>query len=307
LNYSGKEIMMNSPKQLLGPMRVAFLVLPPVCVLLGVGTAAWTNGPINAVHAVLIFIGALAAHISVNALNEYFDFKSGLDLRTVRTPFSGGSGTLPANPAMARSALYTGLIALAITGLIGLYFSFIRGWALLPLGLLGLVVIVAYTPWLTRSAVLCLIAPGLGFGPLMVMGTDFALTGSYSWTAFFASLVPFFLVSDLLLLNQFPDVEADRATGRRHLLIVAGKKTSSVVYVAFLFLAYVAIAAGVWLGYLPVLGLLGLVPLVIAVPTAIGVLRHAENPEKLMPYLGLNVLLNVLTPLLLAIGLLVAA
>ncbi len=118
---------MNSPKQLLGPMRVAFLVLPPVCVLLGLGTAAWTNVPINAVHLVLIFIGALAAHISVNALNEYFDFKSGLDLRTMRTPFSGGSGTLPANPAMARPALNTGLIALAVTGLIGLYFPSSRG------------------------------------------------------------------------------------------------------------------------------------------------------------------------------------
>jgi len=297
---------MNSPKQLLGPMRVAFLVLPPVCVLLGTGTAALTNGPINAVHLVLIFIGALAAHISVNALNEYFDFKSGLDLRTMRTPFSGGSGTLPANPSMARTALNTGLIALAITSLIGLYFSFVRGWALLPLGLLGLVVIVAYTPWLTRYPLLCLIAPGLGFGPLMVMGTDFALTGSYSWTAFFASLVPFFLVSDLLLLNQFPDVEADRSAGRRHLLIVAGNKRSSVVYAAFLLLAYLSIAIGVGLGYLPVLGLLGLLPLVIAVPTAVGAVRYAEKMEKLMPYLGLNVLLNVITPLLLAIGLLIA-
>jgi len=298
--------MTNSPKQLLGPMRVAFLVLPPVCVLLGIGTAALTDEPINALHAVLIFIGALAAHISVNSLNEYFDFKSGLDLRTMRTPFSGGSGTLPANPAMARSALNTGLITLAITSLIGLYFTFVRGWALLPLGLLGLVVIVAYTPWLTRYWLPCLIAPGLGFGPLMVMGTDFALTGSYSWTAFIASLVPFFLVNDLLLLNQFPDVEADRSAGRRHLLIVAGKKRSSVVYVAFLFFAFLSIAVGVGLGYLPVHGLLGLLPLVIAVPTAIGVIRYAEVMDKLMPYLGLNVLLQVITPLLLAIGLLIA-
>jgi len=300
--------MMSSPKQLLGPMRVAFLVLPPVCVLLGLGTAARTNVPINAAHLVLIFIGALAAHISVNALNEYFDFKSGLDLRTIRTPFSGGSGTLPASPAMARPAMYTGLIALAVTCLIGLYFL-IQGWAwaLLPLGLLGVIVIVAYTPWLTRYPLLCLIAPGLGFGPLMVMGTHFVLTGSYSWAAFIASLVPFFLVSDLLLLNQFPDVEADRAAGRRHLLIVAGKKKSSVVYVAFLFLAFIAIAVGVGLGYLPTLGLLGLLPLAVAVPTAIGAIRYAEKMERLMPYLGLNVLLNVITPLLLAIGLLMAA
>jgi 1,4-dihydroxy-2-naphthoate octaprenyltransferase len=288
-------------------MRVAFLVLPPACVLLGVGTAVWSDGPINLAALLLAFIGAVAAHISVNALNEYFDFRSGLDLNTVKTPFSGGSGTLPANPAMARSALSIGLITFALTGLIGLYFLFVRGWALLPLGLLGLIIILTYTIWITRYPVLCLIAPGLGFGPLMVMGTDFVLTGSYSWTAFIASLVPFFLVSDLLLLNQFPDVEADRGVGRRHLPIVVGRKTSSVVYGAFLLLTYVSIAVGVLLGLLPLAGLLGLIPLVLAVPTMVGVYRHAENLEKLMPYLGRNVLLNITTPILLAIGLLIAA
>jgi len=297
---------MNTPKQLLGPMRVAFLVLPPACVLLAVGTAVWTHGKINFFYLALAFIGALAAHISVNALNEYFDFKSGLDLKTLKTPFSGGSGTLPANPTMARPALNIGLITLALTGLIGLYFLFARGWALLPLGLLGMVVILTYTVWITRYPLLCLIAPGLGFGPLMVMGTHFVLTGSYSWTAFFASLVPFFLVSNLLLLNQFPDAEADRTVGRRHLPIVVGRKTSSVVYGAFLLLTYLSIVVGVLLGTLPTAGLLGLLPLVVAVPTLVGVFRHAENLEKLMPYMGLNVLLNILTPVLLAVGLLIA-
>jgi 1,4-dihydroxy-2-naphthoate octaprenyltransferase len=297
---------MNTPKQLLGPMRVAFLVLPPACVLLGVGTAVWTHGEINFLYLALAFIGAVAAHISVNALNEYFDFKSGLDLKTLKTPFSGGSGTLPANPTMARPALNIGVITLALTGLIGLYFLFARGWALLPLGLLGMVVILTYTIWITRYPLLCLIAPGLGFGPLMVMGTHFVLTGSYSWTAFFASLVPFFLVSDLLLLNQFPDAEADRTVGRRHLPIVVGRKTSSVVYGAFLLLAYLSIVAGVLLRTLPTASLLGLIPLVAAVPTLVGVFRYAETLEKLMPYLGLNVLLNILTPVLLAIGLLIA-
>ena len=79
------------------------------------------------------------------------------------------------------------------------------------------------------------------------------------------------------------------------------------MYAAFLFLAFVAIAVGVALGKLPTLGLLGLLPLVIAVPTASGAIRYAEHTEKLVPYMGLNVLLNVITPLLLGIGLLIAA
>ncbi len=297
---------MNNRKALLGPVRLPFLVLPPACVLLGVGTAVWTQGSINALYVVLAFVGAVAAHISVNALNEYFDFRSGLDLRTERTPFSGGSGTLPASPEMERPALTIGLVALAITAVIGLYFLTVWGWALLPLGLLGFVVVAAYTPWLTRSPLLCLLAPGLGFGLLMVMGTDFVLTGSYTWTAFVASLVPTFLVSDLLLLNQFPDVEADESVGRRHFPIVAGRRTSSLIYGAFLLLAYLSIVVGVVLGLLPVASLLGLLTLIIAVPTAINVYRHAENLEKLVPLMGINVLLTVVTPVLVAIGLLVA-
>lgn len=294
---------MKEAKYLLGLIRAPFLVLAPVCVLLGIGTAVWTRGQIDVLHAVLAFVGAVAAHISVNALNEYADFRSGLDFKTQRTPFSGGSGTLPANPEMARYALGIGLTTLTLTGLIGLYFLYVWGLGLLPLGLLGLVAIVSYTSWVTRYPVLCLITPGLGFGMFMVMGTDFVLTGNYSWTVFVASLVPFFLVNDLLLLNQFPDVEADRSIGRRHYPIVIGQQASSIIYGVFLLLAYLSIIAGVLLDLLPTASLLGLVALIIAMPTAVGAYRYAEDMEKLMPYLGFNVLLNILTPILVAIGL----
>src|SRR4030042_5732906 len=192
---------MKIRKDILGPMRVPFLILTPACVLLGVATANQSGAQINPLHVLLVLIGALCTHISVNAFNEYDDFKSGLDARTQRTPFSGGSGTLQANPAMARTALATALITIGVVILTGIYFTWYHGFAILPLGLLGILIIVAYTPWLTRNPLLCLIAPGIGFGPLMVMGTHFALTGHYSWTAFAASLVPFFLVSNLLLLN----------------------------------------------------------------------------------------------------------
>ncbi len=288
-------------------MRLPFLVLPPACVLLGVGTAVWTHGDINVLHAIIAFIGAVASHISVNALNEYFDFRSSLDFRTRPTPFSGGSGTLPSHPEVARSAAITGLVSLALTAAIGLYFLSIWGLALLPLGLLGLVVVLAYTNWITRYPFLCLVAPGLGFGTLMVMGIDFVLTGSYSWPAFFASLLPFFLVSNLLLLNQFPDVEADRSVGRRHYPIVIGRKASSVLYAAFLGATYLSIVLGWAFGFLPAAALLGLLTLAIALPTAAGAFRYADNLERLVPYLGLNVLLTVATPLLVAIGLFIAA
>lgn len=292
---------------IVGPMRLPFLVLPPACVALGAATAAWSGSKINLLYLFIAFVGAVSAHISVNALNEYDDFKSGLDFNTRRTPFSGGSGTLPAKPDKAHVAFITGMISLAITALIGIYFTYIRGLGLLPLGLLGLFIIVAYTRWLTRSPFLCLIAPGLGFGPLMVMGTDFVLNGSYSWTSFVASLVPFFLVSDLLLLNQFPDVEADREIGRHHLPIAIGKEASVKVYGAFLAAAYAAIVVGYLAGVLPSASLVALVSIVLAVSTVKGAARHAGDITKLIPYMGRNVVINIATPVLLAISLFVVS
>ncbi len=296
---------MKNVKYILGTMRLPFLILAPACALLGLGTAVWTSGPVSVLYSILAFIGAIAAHVSVNVLNEYFDYRSGLDSRTVRTPFSGGSGTLQERPEMARPALYTGLAAAAVVALIGVYFLSVRGWSLLPLGLLGLLVIFIYTPWLAHSPVLCLIAPGLGFGPLIVMGTDLVLTGHYSWSALVASLVPFFLVNDLLLLNQFPDVDADRSTGRRNLPIVLGRQASSIVYGAFLLLAYLSIVVGVGLRLLPPASLIGLVTLLLAVRAFAGARQHAEDTQRLMPALGQNVIINILTPVLVAIGLFV--
>jgi 1,4-dihydroxy-2-naphthoate octaprenyltransferase len=298
-------VVVSESKYLLGPMRVPFLILTPACVLLGLGTAVWTAGRVSILHVVLTLVGAVAAHVSVNAFNEYFDFKSGLDSRTQRTPFSGGSGTLQERPQLAGWALGIAAGSAALVGLIGLYFVYVRGWLLLPLGLLGLLLIVVYTPWVARIPLLCLVAPGLGFGILMVMGTHVALTGEYSWTAFIASLVPFFLVSDLLLLNQFPDVEADQSVGRRHMPIVAGRRASSLIYGGFLLLAYVAIAVGVALKYLPLTSLIGLATMLIAVPVSIGAYRHAENVGRLVPLMGMNVIINIVTPVLVATGLLI--
>ena len=292
---------------IVGPMRLPFLILTPACVMLGAATAAWSGAKINLYYLALAFVGAVASHISVNALNEYHDFTSGLDFNTQPTPFSGGSGTLPKNPDKAHVALITGLVSLFVIVIVGIYFLSVRGLWLLPVGLLGIVTIVAYTKWITRNPFLCLIAPGLGFGPLMVMGTDFALSGSYSWTSFVASLVPFFLVSNLLLLNQFPDVEADRGVGRHHFPITIGRESSVKLYVFFLGGAYLAIIFGFIAGSLPLTGFLALGSIVIAVPTVKGVARFANDVDRLIPYMGRNVVIIILTPVLLAIGLFISS
>ena len=79
----------------LSPARLPFLVLTPACVLLGLASVHWTHDHLDLLMAALVMLGALAAHVSVNAFNEYLDFRSGLDAMTKPTPFSGGSGVLP--------------------------------------------------------------------------------------------------------------------------------------------------------------------------------------------------------------------
>ena len=298
--------MENKPKLLLGPMRLPFLVLAPACVAVGAGTAFWQTRHIEWLQIVLVLVGAVASHVCVNVFNEYFDFITGLDARTRRTPFSGGSGTLQAHPEMARSTLALALCAMALAAGIGLYFIWIRGWQLLPLGIAGLFLLATYTIWLARDPFLCLLAPGLGFGVLMVMGTHFALTGSYSWAAFVASLVPTFLVSDLLLLNQFPDVEADRSIGRRDFPMIIGRRSSAVLYGVLLLLAYLSIVAGAVLGLLPWFSLVALPTVFIAWKAYRGAYSNAENVPGLIPSMALNVVVNLAAPLLLAIGLFIS-
>lgn len=294
---------MNAIKSLPGTMRIPFLFLTPACVLVGVATACWQTGKIAWLQILLVLIGALASHICTNVFNEYFDFKSGLDAKTKRTPFSGGSGTLQAHPRMEKSTLSLAIVSLTIAAGIGIYFVFLRGWLLLLTGVIGLLLMVTYTVWWARNPLLCLLAPGLGFGILMVNGTHFCLTGSYGWTALVASLVPAFLVSDLLLLNQFPDVDADQNVGRRNFPILIGRRASARLYGILLLLAYLSVVVGVILKLLPVFCLLALLTGFIAWKAFRGAISNAENIPALVPSMGLNVIVNLATPILLAVGL----
>jgi 1,4-dihydroxy-2-naphthoate octaprenyltransferase len=289
--------------------RPQFLLLTPVSVCVGVGTAAWVTGGLGALpwgYVILAFIGALCAHIATNVLNDYFDYTSGLDLKTKPTPFSGGSGILPQGLMTPRNALVFGLVALGLTGAIGIFFWAVWGWGILPLGLLGIITIVAYTPWVTKHPFLCLIAPGLGFGPLMVMGTHYVLTGGYEAVSLLASLVPGLLVSNLLLLNQFPDVEADAAVRRRNIPIVMGRGPSARLYAALALAAYLVIILAWIIGDAPAFTLIALVALPLALHTIKGVAKHADQIDHLVPYLGKNVMYTLATPLLLGIGFMIA-
>lgn len=282
--------------------RPPFLILTPICVFLGTSTAIASQGSIDTVALALIMLGALCAHISVNTLNEHADFKSGLDLVTVRTPFSGGSGALPGDPAMVNMVQATGLVTLFVTIAIGIYFINNYGMLILPIGVIGVVIILTYTKWINRWPLLCLLAPGVGFGTLMVIGTHLVLAGEISIMPWLASLVPFCLVSNLLLLNQYPDIQADKSIGRYHLPIAYGVKISSYAYCILLLTAYAAILLGIYYGYFPQLSLIAVSPILLSLFSLTGALKYAEKIGQHPQYLASNVAATLLSPLLLAIS-----
>ena len=284
-------------------MRVPFLVLTPVCVFLGASTVTTSETSISLL--LLVLLGALLAHISVNALNEYSDFKSGLDLATTRTPFSGGSGALPENPEMSGAVFAVGAVSLMLTLTIGGFFVWKYGAGIVPIGVTGMVLIVTYTDWINRYPFLCLLAPGIGFGFLMVVGTQFVLQGEYVPLSVLVAVIPFFLVNNLLLLNQYPDIVADASVGRNHFPIAYGVSLSNLAYALFALATTASIIIYVLLGYLPAISFIALLPMPLAFFALYGAIKYRENIGSYPHYLGANVGVAILVPLLLGLSIII--
>lgn len=293
----------NSATQtLLRSMRLPFLMLTPACLFLG-WSLAITNQVEFEVHlAFLTLIGAICAHISVNTLNEFFDYKSGLDLNTHRTPFSGGSGALVEHPKMHKAVFIVGVVTLLITIAIGLFFIWKYSWAILPLGVVGALLIVFYTGWINRHPFLCLISPGLGFGLLMVLGAYFSLTGEYPSALAVICLVPFFLINNLLLLNQYPDISPDKSVGRKTFPIVYGIRGSNTVYAIFNLLATLVIVMAVSFEVLPQASLLTLLLMLLTIYSLKGAVKHGRQLGEHPKYLAANVVVANLVPVVLGLS-----
>jgi 1,4-dihydroxy-2-naphthoate octaprenyltransferase len=283
--------------------RPQFLLLSVVLAFFGT-CIAWYNGAFHLGHAILAFIGLLLCHISVNVLNDYYDYKSGIDLKTRRTPFSGGSGFLPAASLKPEHVFRFGLACFLLAVPIGVYFVLVSGWLLLPLLVIGAVCILFYTPLLTRLN-WPEWAPGAGLGALPVLGAYFVQTGEYTIPAIVASIPSAILVHNLLFLNEFPDAEADKTAGRKTMPITMGKTKSSIIYSVLTGMVYLWIIGWVAAGLMPVFCLIALATLPFAVRAIRGALRY-QDESKLMPSMANNVLVMLLTQLLLGIGYLLA-
>ena len=248
-------------KTVITTCRIPFLTLAAANVILALTTINFNQKSVMLSEFFICLIGALAAHIAVNTLNEYQDFHSGLDFKTDRSPFNGGSGGLVENPDAAPAVLNCVFFSVLVTILVGIYFLISRGTAILPIGLLGLLIVILYTNVINRFAVLCLFAPGIGFGSLIYLGSYYVLAGAMEVNVGILSLVSMFLVNNVLLLSQIPDLEADKTVGRRHIVITVGIKNSLKIYLLFLILALSLLVFSIIAGLLPTMSALTFIPL----------------------------------------------
>lgn len=296
----------------LNQIRANFLVLAVLLVVIGIALSFKylpAGHTIRWVDALLIILGTVMAHASVNLFNEYSDHLTGIDKNTIRTPFSGGSGMMNSGFTDPSSVLIAAVATLLIAGSIGIYFGIVVHWSLFIIMLTGAFSIVFYTPLLTKI-MLGELFSGLTLGTLVVLGTFIALTATpgqplgtlLPFEVIMVSVPPGILTALLLLLNQFPDAEADKQGGRKHLVIKLGYRNAAFVYAAGVIATFVIILV------LPLAGVssywlyLGLLPLPVIFTATSKTLRFYNNVDKLVPALGANIVTVLLTDALLALS-----
>jgi len=284
--------------------RPQFLILSVILGFLGTSIAWYEHqeygGPFNLGYAFLATIGLIVAHMSVNVFNDYFDSRSQLDTKTVRTPFSGGSGAIQSGLLTEKQALWVGIATLIIIIPIGVFFTVVTGWLLLPLLAIAIICIILYTPLILKMGYPEWSA-GLGLGVLPVLGAYFVQTGIYNLGAVLASIPSGILVHNLLLLNEFPDAEHDVTVKRRTLPIFVGKKKAAIFYSVLTIIVYLWIIGTVISRDMPVFTLLGLLTLPLAFKAIDGAFKY-DDRSKLIPAMANNVFVVLFTQLLMAVG-----
>lgn len=299
----------------LAQTRANFLLLAVVLTFIGFALAVKEinslNGAINVFHLLLLLIGNVLAHTSVNLFNEYSDFKTKIDFHTIRNPFSGGSGMLVSGKTKPETVLKVAIITMLIGLAIGIYFVIIAHWFLIILIAISALTIVLYTPLLAKILLGEFFA-GLTLGSFVVVGTYIGLTANPEMNlsqiiplkVIIVSIPAGILTSLLLFLNEFPDAEADKEGGRYHIVIAVGKKISGYLYCLGIFLVYATIIL------IPILNLssyfiyLGLLTLPLALKSCTTAVKYGSEVDKIIPAMGINVLVVLITDLLMGVGIL---
>jgi len=284
-------------------IRLRFLLSSVIAVSVGLALA-WRAGSIDATDAALTLGGVIALHASVDMLNDYWDWKRGIDAKTERTAMSGGTGVLPEGLLKPKDVYRAGMASLILGTAVGAFFVIMDGVVIAAL--LGFAVISIYF-YSTR-----IVDSGLGEifvaikGACIVMGTYFIQTGDIATSSVACGAAVGILSSTVLLITSFPDHDADKSQGRRTLVVVWGKKRASQIFWAFPASASGIIISSVFLGVLPPAVLIALTTMPLAAWSGRALMRNYDRIKELVPVMGTAILYSRLTGALLVAGLILS-
>lgn len=281
-------------------IRIRFLLSSVIAVCLGLAINWWQHQTIDVFNAALTFAGVLALHASVDLLNDYWDFKRNIDTKTKRTKFSGGTGVLPEGLLKPRDVYVAGVLALLLGAVIGGYFIFVNGVTIAIILTFAIVSIYFYSTRIVDS--------GLGElfvaikGTMIVLGTYFVQSPEIAIESVLGGIVLGVLSSMVLFVNSFPDFDADKASGRRTLVILLGKKRATSIIWIFPSIAYGAIIIGAASQTLPVFSLITLFTIPLLIKSGRKLKQSFDNIEKLEPVMRSFVLYSRITGALLVLS-----
>jgi len=300
---------MTLPRQLpiwFGALRVKFYTATLVSILLGSVVAWHGSGIFNWGYFFLALLGGVFINAGLNLANDYFDHTSGVDgMNAHHNPFSGGSRAIQDGLLSPAQVLRASIICFSLAAAIGIFLDFaLPGHTILIIGLVGVLlayfysaapVRIGYTGW---GELVC----GLGFGPMMVLGSYYVQTGKLAWQPLWASLPVGILIALVLYINEFPDYEADKKGHKRTLVVIMGKKKAMRLYPAFLLLSYILIIAGVVGGVLPPFALVSFLTLPLAFRAIKVAKANFDKIVELLPANAATIALHLSLGLLLSVG-----
>ena len=289
-------------------MRLPFLSATIVPILLG-ATVASRYVSVDWFYFALTMLGGSLLHIGTNTSNDYFDHTSGTDEANYNymVPFSGGSRSIQMGLISAKGMLYLSMITFALSGLIGIPLIIKTGINILYLGFIGFLSGFFYTAppfrFASRKGIGELLI-GLNFGPLMVVGSFLVQTSgdlTHVFEAALAGLPIGLLVAAIVYVNQFPDHDGDKATGKNNLVVVFGPEKARIGYVLLVVGAFVSIIVMALNGIFPMLSLITLFTSIISVYT-IRTLYKYYNNRLLQPANAGTIGLHFITGVFFCVG-----
>lgn len=281
-------------------IRIRFLLASVIAVSNGLAITYWKYSTIDPVYAILTYVGVVFLHASVDLLNDYWDYKRGIDIATKRTKFSGGTGVLPENLLKPRTVYIAGLVFLILGASIGTYFIAIRGVTIAII--LGFAVIAIYFYSTT------IVNAGLGElfvaikGAMIVLGSLYVQNATLEPAAMYGGAIVGLLSATVLFINSFPDYEADKSKGRRTLVIILGRKVASTTFPMFIIAAYALIAGGIFFGLTKVYCLICFVSMPLAIKSALSLRKDPQSIDNIVPAMASTVTYSRITGFLLALS-----